>query len=308
MSASIQNLPPLPSAPLPRSSRWHGVLAGIDIGSNSIRLEIGQLLHDQYRRLDYLKDTVRLGAGLDDSGLLSEAAAQRGLACLERFRDRLAGLPAAQLRAVATQTLREATNRDEFLLRAEAALGHPIEVIAGREEARLIYKGVARLQPSEQRRLVIDIGGRSTELIIGEGVTPLAAESFRIGSVSLSGRYFPDGRYSEAGFRAAQIAAGAALEEAVEPFGPGHWQEALGSSGTAGAVSQLLAASRISDGRITLDGLRWCIERCLEAGHQDALQLPGLKPERRAVLGGGLAILMTLLTQFEIEALHPAKG
>lgn len=284
------------------------MLASIDIGSNSFRLEIAQLRNGQYRRIDYLKDTVRLGAGLDANGRLTEAAAQRGLACLTRFRDRVAGLPATQLRAVATQTLREATNRNEFLRRAEEVLGHPIEIIAGREEARLIYKGVARLQPSQRRRLVIDIGGRSTEMIIGQGTMPLTAESFRIGSVSLSGTYFPDGRYTEQGFRAAQVAAGAELEEALDIFHPGLWQEALGSSGTAGAVSQLLAASRITDGTITPEGLRWCMHQCLAAGHQDALQLPGLKPERRAVLGGGIAILMTLTSHFGITALQPAKG
>jgi exopolyphosphatase/guanosine-5'-triphosphate,3'-diphosphate pyrophosphatase len=287
---------------------WRGVLASIDIGSNSFRLELGQLLRGQYRRIDYLKDTVRLGAGLDADSRLTEAAAQRGLACLQRFRARLAGIPAPQLRAVATQTLREAANRNEFLLRAEEALGHPIEVIAGREEARLIYKGVARLQPSEQPRLVIDIGGRSTELILGQGSTPLVAESFRVGSVSLSASYFPEGRYSAQAFQAAQIAAGAELEEALGLFRPEQWREALGSSGTAGAVSQLLAASGITDGAITPAGLRWCMDRCIEAGHQDRLSLPGLRPERRAVLGGGLAILSTLASQFGIEALQPAKG
>jgi exopolyphosphatase/guanosine-5'-triphosphate,3'-diphosphate pyrophosphatase len=299
---------PVTDTAKPRLPAWRGVLAAIDMGSNSFRLELGQLLHGQYRRIDYLKETVRLGAGLDSDGRLSEEAALRGLACLGRFRARLAGMPAPQLRAVATQTLREATNRDEFLLRAEAALGHPIEVISGREEARLIYKGVARLQPSTQSRLVIDIGGRSTEMILGLGSTQHVAESFQVGSVSLSSRYFPDGRYTEEAFRAAQVAAGAELEEALELFGRAQWSEALGSSGTAGAVSQLLAASNITDGTITPDGLRWCMRECLKAGHQDAIMLPGLKPERRAVLGGGLAILSTLATQFNIEALLPAKG
>ncbi|WP_110401489.1 Ppx/GppA phosphatase family protein [Sphaerotilus hippei] len=287
---------------------WRGVLAAIDIGSNSFRLEIGQLSRGRYRRIDYLKDTVRLGAGLDGEGRLGEEAAARGLACLARFRQRLQGIPPQQLRAVATQTLREATNRNAFLERACEALGHPVEVISGREEARLIYKGVARLQPSALQRLVIDIGGRSTEMILGQGSQALRAESFRIGSVSLSMQYFPDGRFTAPAFEAAQIAAGAELEEAFEPFAREHWVEALGSSGTAGAVSQLLAANQITDGRITLAGLDWCIARCIAAGSIDALNLPGLKPERRAVLGGGLAILRTLATQFDIEALQPARG
>jgi exopolyphosphatase/guanosine-5'-triphosphate,3'-diphosphate pyrophosphatase len=287
---------------------WRGVLASIDIGSNSFRLEIGQTTRGRYRRIDYLKETVRLGAGLDAEGRLSEEAAQRGLVCLQRFRARLAGIPARQLRAVATQTLREAANRDAFLARAAEALGHPVEVISGREEARLIYKGVARLQPSMHPRLVIDIGGRSTELIIGAGSVPMQAESFGIGSVSLSMRYFGDGLFTEERFRAAQIAAGAEFEEALETFSRRHWSEALGSSGTAGAVSQILAAAGISDGAITPEGLAWCIRACVQAGRVDALELPGLKPERRAVLGGGLAILSALAAQFGIEALQPARG
>ena len=283
-------------------------LAAIDMGSNSFRLEIGQLPHGRYKRAEYHKDTVRLGAGLDADGMLTEEAAQRGLACLRRFSARLAGFAPAQVRAVATQTLREARNRNAFLLRAQEALGYPIEVISGREEARLIYAGVNHLQPSEESRLVIDIGGRSTELILGQGRTPRVTESFGIGCVSLSMRFFAGGEITREGFRGAQVAAGAELEEALQPFARDQWSRALGSSGTAGAVSQVLLAAGQTDGRITPDGLRWCIEHCLAAGHVDRIELPGLKPERRAVLPGGLAILYTLATHFDIGALWPAKG
>jgi exopolyphosphatase/guanosine-5'-triphosphate,3'-diphosphate pyrophosphatase len=293
----MQTLVP-PSAPL----------AAVDIGSNSFRLEIGQLPQTRYRRIDYLKEMVRLGAGLDANGLLTEEAAQRGLACLRRFSARLAGFAPGQVRAVATQTLREARNRNAFLLRAEEALGFPIEVISGREEARLIYAGVAHLQPSEAPRLVVDIGGRSTEMILGRGRVPRVAESFGVGCVSLSLRFFGDGRISASGFRAAQVAAGAELEEALQPFAPVHWQEALGASGTVGAVSQILLAAGVTDGRITPAGLRWCIERCIERGRIDALDLPSLKPERHAVLPGGLAILYTLAAHFEIRSLYAARG
>ncbi|MEO8155437.1 MAG: exopolyphosphatase [Rhizobacter sp.] len=289
-------------------TRLDGQLAAIDMGSNSFRLEIGQLSPGRYKRIDYVKETVRLGGGLDTEGLLTEDAMQRGLACLRRFAQRLNGYTTTQVRAVATQTLREARNRDAFLARAQAALGHPIEVISGREEARLIFAGVARLQPSDERRLVIDIGGRSTEMILGQGHAPLRAESFQVGSVSLSMRYFADGRFTESAFRAAQVAAGAELEEALAPFAARHWNEALGSSGTAGAVSQLLAASGISNGVITPDGLRWCMDQCLRAGRVDRLNLPGLKDDRRAVIAGGLSILYTLATHFGIDALQPARG
>jgi exopolyphosphatase/guanosine-5'-triphosphate,3'-diphosphate pyrophosphatase len=298
----------LDNPPKTQKTPTQGPLAAVDMGSNSFRLEIGQLQHGRYRRVDYLKETVRLGAGLDAEGRLGEDAVQRGLACLRRFATRLAGYDAMQVRAVATQTLREARNRDAFLQRAQAALGYPIEVISGREEARLIYAGVAHLQPSDESRLVIDIGGRSTELILGSGRVPTAAESFRVGCVSLSMRFFTGGRITEADLRAAQVAAGAELEEALQPFAPSRWQQALGSSGTAGAVSQVLLAAGITDGRITPAGLRWCMERCIEAGHIDKLQLPGLKPERRAVLPGGLAILYTLAANFNISTLWPAKG
>ena len=285
-----------------------GLLAAIDMGSNSFRLEIGQLRDGRYRRQLYLKETVRLGAGLDAEGMLTEEAALRGLACLKRFRESLNGFVAAQVRAVATQTLREARNRNAFLERAQSALGFPIEVISGREEARLIYSGVSHLQPSPKRRLVIDIGGRSTEMILGAGRQAEQAESFQVGSVSLSMRYFPDGRYSADAFRAAQVAAGAELEEALADFVPGRWDEALGSSGTAGAVSEVLAACGKTDGRITPSGLRWLIGECIAAGSVERISLPGLKPERKAVLAGGLAILYTLATHFRIPALLPAKG
>ena len=285
-----------------------GLLAAIDMGSNSFRLEIGQLRDGRYRRQQYLKETVRLGAGLDADGMLTEEAAERGLACLRRFAISLKTMQVGQVRAVATQTLREARNRNAFLARAEGALGFPIEIISGREEARLIYAGVAHLQPSATKRLVIDIGGRSTEMILGRGRIPTEAESFGVGSVSLSMRYFGDGQFSAAAFRAAQVAAGAEFEEALSQFTPSRWQEALGSSGTAGAVAEVLKASGRTDGRITAEALRWLMECCIEAGSTSRLELPGMKPDRLPVLGGGLSILYTLLTQFRIPELMPAKG
>ncbi|MDR7331328.1 Ppx/GppA phosphatase family protein [Roseateles asaccharophilus] len=282
--------------------------ASIDIGSNSFRLELARLSGERYQRLSYIKESVRLGAGLDAEGMLTEEAMQRGLTCLKGFGEQLVGIAPERIRAVATQTLREARNRNAFLARAEAVLGHPVEVISGREEARLIYAGVARLQPSNKPRLVIDIGGRSTEMILGRGRKPLLAESFGVGSVGLSLRFFADGRYTEEAFRAAQVAAGAELEEALTLFRPELWQEALGSSGTVGAVSQILAATGQTDGRITPAALRWCIAQCLAAGSQDQLQITGLKDDRRPVVAGGLCILYTLLTQFGIDELMPTKG
>jgi exopolyphosphatase/guanosine-5'-triphosphate,3'-diphosphate pyrophosphatase len=277
-----------------------GPLAAIDMGSNSFRLEIGQLQYDRYRRIDYLKETVRLGAGLDANGFLTDEAAERGLKCLRGFASRLAGFEVGQVRAVATQTLREARNRDAFLLRAQAALGFPVEVISGREEAHL--------QPSDEPRLVVDIGGRSTEMILGRAGVPLAAESFGVGCVSLTMRFFPESRLTQDAFRLAQVAAGAEFEEALHVFAPERWREALGSSGTAGAVSDVLAAAGVTDGTITPEGLRWCIARCIEAGRIDRLKLPGMKGDRAAVIPGGLAILSALAGQFGISRMVAAKG
>ncbi len=295
----------MPTQPLPAAD---APLAAIDMGSNSFRVEVARLVRGRYERIDYIKETVRLGAGLDANGQLGEEAAERGLATLRRFATRLQGFAPAQVRAVATQTLREAQNRDAFLLRAQAALGFPVEVISGREEARLIYAGVAHLQPSERTRLVIDIGGRSTEMILGRGDNPIKAESFAVGSVSLSMRHFASGKLTAEAFRAAQVAAGAELEEALQPFAPSNWEEALGSSGTAGAVSQLLIAMGHADGVVTPERLRALIERCIGAGHIDQLDLPGLKGDRKPVIAGGLALLYTFAAQFGIERLVPAKG
>lgn len=283
-------------------------LAAIDIGSNSFRLEIGHLRGGRYRRLEYLKRVVRLGADLDEARRLRESGAQRGLACLAEFAEHLRGLPGVRLRAVATQTLREAVNRDEFLQRANSVLGHPIEVISGREEARLIFAGVSCLQPSDQPRLVIDIGGRSTELILGQGRSPGPAESFPVGCVSLSMAHFPDGRLTADAFRHAQVAAGAQFDESLATFDRRHWREALGSSGTVGALSDVLQANGLTDGRITPQALAHLIELAIEAGHIDRLSLAGMKDDRRPVFAGGLAILYTLMALLHIDVLQPAKG
>lgn len=283
-------------------------LAAVDMGSNSFRLEIAHIRQGRYRRLDYLKEPVRLGSGLDSNGMLSQEATERGLSTLKAFAEMLHLHDVNEVRAVATQTLREARNRNAFLAMAEPVLGHPIEVISGREEARLIFAGVAHLHPSDEPRLVIDIGGRSTEFVMGRQLLPAAAESFGIGSQSMTQRYFGDGTLSAQAFREAQIAAGAEFEEAEKIFTPDCWTQAMASSGTAGAVSQLLATHGVTDGRLTPAALAWCIERCVEAGHIDRLDLRGLKDDRKPVLAGGLAILYTLMVQFKIDEIEPSRA
>ena len=284
------------------------LIAAIDMGSNSFRLEIGRLEGKQIVRMDYLKETVRQGA-LDENKCLTLIAQQRVLDCLRRFGERLRDFPGSHVRAVATQTLREAVNRDEFLSKAQEVLGFPIEVISGREEARLIYAGVSRLLPYQnEQKLVVDIGGRSTEMIVGKGTYALEAESFKVGSVSLSMKYFSENRYTERGFKNAQIAAAAEIEESIETYTRHGWVAAYGSSGTVAVVSQLLQLHGLTDGTITGEGLTWLKDLLLKAGSADRLRLEGLKEERKAVIAGGLAILSAIFEQFSLSTMQAAKG
>ena len=285
------------------------LLAAVDLGSNSFRLEIGRLEHGQVQRIEYLKETVRQGGGLDEDRCLGPDALQRGWDCLARFGERLAGLRPEQVRAVATQTLREARNRDEFLGRAREVLGFPIDVISGREEARLIYQGVVHLLPqSDERRLVIDIGGRSTELILGQRFEAQVTESYRVGSVAWSQKYFPQGEFTEAAFERAQVAAMAVLDEALAHLRPGQWDRAYGSSGTIGAVADVLGASGWDPSAVTREGLQWLRERLLAARQADRVRLEGLKEDRRPVIGGGLSVLQAVFDLLGLDSLQPAQG
>ncbi|MDP3699595.1 MAG: exopolyphosphatase [Hylemonella sp.] len=284
-------------------------LAAIDLGSNSFRLEIGVLDHGQIRRTEYLKETVRQGNGLDEDRNLTPEAMQRGWDCLGRFAERLAGFKKHQVRAVATQTLREARNREVFLERAQKILGFPIDVISGREEARLIYQGVAHLLPqSSERRLVVDIGGRSTELIVGQAYRPRFMDSYRVGSVAWSMRYFPEGAFTAEAFEAAEIAAQAVLDEALTSCTPQDWDVAYGSSGTVGAVGDVLQAAGWPEGLITQEGLDWLLDRLLKAGSAERLRVEGMKDDRRAVIGGGVSVLRAVFDLLGIEEMHVAQG
>ncbi len=284
-------------------------LAAVDLGSNSFRLEIGRYDHGQFVRSEYLKETVRQGGGLDAERNLTPEAMQRGWDCLARFGERIAGFQPEEVRAVATQTLREARNRDEFLTTATAVLGFPIDVISGREEARLIYQGVAHALPqSDEKRLVIDIGGRSTELILGQGFTPRVMESYRVGSIAWSTRYFPDGRFTARAFEMAEIAAQAVLDEVRSVYPPEAWSTAYGSAGTVGAVVDVLVAAGWPAGRITRDGLDWLMDRLLKAQTADKLRMDGMRDDRRAIIGGGLSILRALFDLFGLDEMEQATG
>lgn len=285
------------------------LLAAIDLGSNSFRLEIGVLEHGHIRRVEYLKETVRQGNGLDAERMLSKEAMERGWECLARFSERLSGFGPKHVRAVATQTLREAKNRDEFLSHAEKLLGFPIEVISGREEARLIYSGVVNLLPqSQERRLVVDIGGRSTELILGKGFKPQTMESYRVGSVKWSMKYFADGQFTASAFEWAEVAAKAVLDEALALYPQHAWDVAYGSSGTIGAVTDVLQAAGWPEEVITREGLDWLKEKLIKVGRVESLRLEGVKEDRKPVIGGGLAVLCALFDLMKIDTMHAAQG
>jgi len=285
------------------------LLAAVDLGSNSFRLEICRYSHGLIQRSEYIKEAVRQGSGLDEERNLSKEAMERGWECLARFAERLAGFKPNEVRAVATQTLREAKNRQVFLSKAHQLLGFPIEVVSGREEARLIYQGVSHfLPPTDERRLVIDIGGRSTEFILGVRQEASKLESYRLGSVSSSLKYFPNGDLSHAAFHKAEVAAKAVLEEAIEVFPAKAWEKAFGSSGTVSAVAEVLGSAGWSDQIITLESLDWLKRHLIRVGHVDLLRMEGLKEERRAVIGGGLAVLYAVMELFQIEELQVTPG
>jgi len=284
-------------------------LAAVDLGSNSFRLEIVRFDGRRFARSQYLRETVRQGGGLDAERLLSRQAMQRGWDCLARFGEQLTGFAPSQVRAVATQTLREARNRDEFLLRANQLLGFPIEVISGHEEARLIYQGVASLLPvTHERRLVVDIGGRSTELIVGRGSEPDHMQSCDLGCITWSMHHFPESRFDRAQFRLAEDAARSVLEQTLGTCAAGHGDASYGSGGTIGAIGAILRANGAPGGTITQPGLDWLLEQLLSAGNADRLHLAGLKEDRRGIIAGGISIVRALFELLQIERLTISEG
>jgi exopolyphosphatase/guanosine-5'-triphosphate,3'-diphosphate pyrophosphatase len=286
----------------------YDTLAAVDLGSNSFRLEVARVAGDQLYPLDSLKETVRLAGGLGDDKRLDDATQARALACLQRFGERLRGLAPEAVRCIGTSTLRVARNADAFIRQAEAALGHPIEIVAGREEARLIYLGVAHSLPaSPDRRLVVDIGGGSTEFIIGHGLKPHERESLHMGCVNFSKRFFAGGAIDKAALKAAEMAARAEVERIAREFSRNNWQQAIGSSGTARALREILEQNGLSGRGITADGLARLRSLLVKAGHVDALELAGLRGDRRPVIAGGFAIMSGVFAELGIEQMEVAE-
>jgi exopolyphosphatase/guanosine-5'-triphosphate,3'-diphosphate pyrophosphatase len=284
-------------------------LAAVDLGSNSFHLLIARVLGDQVTVLDRLREPVRLAADLDADGVLAERALERLFTALQRFRERLAALEPERVRAVGTDTFRRVRAPKDLLARASAALGVPIEVLPGGEEARLIYLGVAHGEPAiDGRRLVLDIGGGSTECILGKRFAPLLKDSLSMGCVNFTQRFFDDGRYTRKAFRKAEVAASLEFEPLSRRYQEAGWEECVGSSGTFQALGELLAAHGWSDGTLTLRGLKRLRHELLAAETQAKLELPGLTPDRAQVLAGGLAIAKAAFEVLEIEHLRPSKA
>src|SRR5258708_33186657 len=266
-------------------------LAALDLGSNSFHLQIGRVGDDQVYLLDSLRDPVRLGAGLTRDRRIDQATKSRALEALSRVAERSRGSPRSAVRAVGTSALRVATNAESFLSEAEATLGFPIEVIFGREEARLIYLGVAHsLAASPERRLVIDVGGGSTELIIGTGLEPELMESISMGSVSYSLKFFPEGRLEKSCFKRAELAAANELQRIVDAYRRTGWKHAVASSGTAKSLAAILPESDLCEQGISaaaLDKLPALFIKAAEAGR---VELPGPREDRAALISRGPAV------------------
>ena len=284
------------------------VIAAVDLGSNSFHMVVARYSHGQLIIIDRLREMVRLAAGLDEQDRLDRGAVEKALQCLERFGQRLRDMKAERVRVVGTETLRRAKRRGAFLDRARDALGHPIEVIAGIEEARLIYLGVANSMPSAQgRRLVVDIGGGSTEIIIGEGTQAKRLESLSMGCVSMSNRFFADGEITDKRMKRARIAARLELEPVRALFTNFGWEQALGSSGTIRAIADVLR-QRDDKSAITLAAVESLIADALRAGHVSKLKFPGLDDQRTPVFAGGIAILAEVLEVLGVSGMRPAEG
>jgi exopolyphosphatase/guanosine-5'-triphosphate,3'-diphosphate pyrophosphatase len=291
----------------------HDTLAAVDLGSNSFHLEIGRVVDRQIYPLDAVREVVRLGAGLTTEKRIDRATQAAALEAIAKFGERLRGFPRPAVRAVGTNTLRVAKNAPQFLREARATLGFPIEVISGREEARLIYLGVAHSMPvsgggNAPRRLVIDIGGGSTEVIIGTGFDPQLTESLYMGCVSYSLKYFPGGKVEKAGMKAAELAARQELAALVKEYREASWDEAVGSSGTARSIENILRENGLAAEGITREGLDRLRTLLLKTEKADPDRIAGLRPNRAPVLPGGLAILIAAFDALGLESMKVSEG
>lgn len=292
----------MPEAHQPRE------FAAIDLGSNSFHMIVARIVNGSIQILSRIKRRVRLAEGLDENRVLSQEAIQRGVDCLALFAKRLKGFAPENVKVVGTYTLRRAINNAEFLAQAKQVFPYSINIITGQEEARLIYSGVSHTQPEKGRKLVVDIGGGSTEMSIGDDFTPIRAESRHMGCVSFAKRFFPQGQLTEDRFTQAYQTAMEKIEDLAWEYRELGWQHVLGSSGTIKTVSKILIANGYRDGVITEARLKAIIDICLQCDSLNKIQLNGLLDERADVLVPGLAILLALFHTFQIESMRYSDG
>jgi exopolyphosphatase / guanosine-5'-triphosphate,3'-diphosphate pyrophosphatase len=285
------------------------IVAAVDLGSNSFHMIVCSLKDGKLQTIDRLKETVRLASGLDKDEMLDIATQERAFACLEKFAQRIRHFPQDSVRIVGTNTLRTAKNAQAFLLQARFILNHPIHIISGIEEARLIYLGVAySLGNYAQLRLVMDIGGGSTEYIIGTGDTPKEKESLNMGCVTVSDRFFKDGHLSKVAFADAVLFAQQRLEPFQRKFHRRHWNQAIGASGSLRSIAKVLQAKNWSNNGITKEGLELLVARICQCSHMSELNLPELDAVRLPVFTGGVAIVYATFKSLGIEQMTVADG
>ena len=276
--------------------------AAVDLGSNSFHLVVSQYINGQFTVIDRQREVVRLAGGLDENNRLIDETAERALRCLTEFGQLLRNLPDENIRAVGTNALRRLRDKGRFLDRAESALGHNIEIIAGREEARLIYLGVSKWSAGgDESRLVIDIGGGSTEIIAGKGDQATVRESLEVGCVTLTKQFFDDGKLTEKRFRKAILAAELAIQPVVEQFRLQGWNQVIGCSGTMKSIAASMLGGGWSKDGMHKDGLKRLLQTAIEAKHIDNLNLAGLSRDRGPVFAGGLSIIVALFELFDIR-------
>ncbi len=283
--------------------------AAVDLGSNSFRMHIGRFDGDAMRIIKSAREPLRLGAGLDADGNLTAAAIQNAITALSRFRLILNQYSLDAVRVVATNTMRIAKNANQFLPELESAIGHPIEIISGEEEGRLIYMGVAKVlaNPAENR-LVVDIGGGSTEVILGRGQEILKVGSFSVGTVKQSLSFFPEGRMTKESFEASILSARSHFEDAAPPYQSNNWTQVYGSSGSVRSIAEVLERNKIGDGSLSLKNLESLKDLCIEVGQIGQLELAGIKPERTAMVVGGLAILIGVMQELNIAQVQTIEA
>ena len=284
-------------------------IAAVDLGSNSFHMVVARLERDEFAIVDRLRERVALLSGLDAKKNLTDAMQEKALACLARFGERLRAMPTASVRAVGTSTLRQARNARTFQARAAEALGHPIEIVSGAEEARLIYLGVAHdLSDDAARRLVVDIGGGSSEIVLGERFEALKTDSLHMGCVNWSLAYFGGGEVREKAMDRAVLAARRELTTLERHYKALSWEDCIGASGTILAVESILRANDWAERGITARGLKKLRKELVDAGSIDKLALPGLAPERAAVIAGGVAILTAVFDALDVQEMRTAQG